>query len=210
MHCNDRDWWEADYAKRGRVWGGAVHDLPTLPSSTRVLELGCGNGKTLVGMLPCGWDVVATDFSLNAATLCRNAIPTGSACQVVLSDARLSPFRRGSFDAVFAYHILGHQIGEDRSLCAREIERVLRPSGRLFFCDFSDRDFRFGNGKETGPGTFVRGNGIRTHYFSPGEVRDLFPLLHEESLGNRTWAMRIRGNDYTRCEIRAVFVKRDV
>jgi len=210
MHCNDRDRWDADYAKRGRVWGGAACDLPDLPRSARVLELGCGNGKTLAGLLPCGWDIVATDFSGNAATLCRCAVPEGSACAVIISDARASPFRAGSFDAVFAHHILGHQTAEDRITCAREIGRVLRPYGRLFFCDFSDRDFRFGSGTWTEPGTFVRGTGIRTHYFSPVEVRNLFLDLTEESLGSHTWAMRIRGKDYTRSEIRAVFVKQAV
>jgi len=209
MGCNDQDRWEADYAKRGRVWGGAVHGLPLLPPFSRVLEIGCGNGKTLAGLLSSGQDVIATDFSKRAVSLCRNTVPAGSACQVILSDARKSPFRPGSFDAVFVYHLLGHQTGMDRVTCAREIWRVLRPSGRLFFCDFSTGDFRFGNGSETEPGTFVRGNGIRTHYFSDREVRDLFAGFMEESFGNLTWTMRIRGKDYSRSEIRAVFIKRD-
>ena len=34
----------------GPLWGGAVHSLPALPDHARVLELGCGNGKTLSAM----------------------------------------------------------------------------------------------------------------------------------------------------------------
>ena len=54
--------WDKDYASRGRLWGGAVMDLPHLPEGSAVLELGCGDGKTLSGM-PGGWKIVALDIS---------------------------------------------------------------------------------------------------------------------------------------------------
>jgi SAM-dependent methyltransferase len=209
MQHDDRDTWDNDYSKRGHVWGGAVHPLPILPATARVLELGCGNGKTLSGMLQCGWDVVATDFSLAAATLSRKAVSPDSSCDVVLSDARVSPFQSGSFDAVFVYHLLGHLTGDDRMVCTGEIERVLSRHGRIFFCEFSERDFRFGKGVEMELGTFVRGNGIRTHYFTVDEVRNLFAVCDEESVRDRSWTMRIRGKEFIRSEIQAVFVKRD-
>ena len=55
--------WEEDYTRRGMLWGGLTHNLPDLPSRSRVLELGCGNGKTLFAMLQRGWDVTAIDFA---------------------------------------------------------------------------------------------------------------------------------------------------
>ena len=206
----DRDTWDKDYSARGHVWGGSVHVLPTLPASARVLELGCGNGKTLAGMLQRGWDVIATDFSLPAAVLSRKAVPDTASCEVVLSDARVLPFRSGSFEDVFVYHVLGHLTAADQVVCAREIGRVLRSRGRIFFCAFSEKDFRFGNGIMTEPGTFMRGNGIRTHYFTLDEVRTLFSPCDEESVDTRSWSMRVRGKDYIRSEIQAVFVKRDI
>ncbi len=210
MQHGDRDTWDKDYSARGHVWGGSVHALPSLPASARVLELGCGNGKTLAGMLQRGWDVVATDFSLPAAVLSRNAVPGTASCEVVLSDVRFSPFRSGSFDAVFVYHVLGHLTAADRIMCAREIGRVLRSRGRIFFCAFSEKDFRFGKGTLTEPGTFVRGNGIRTHYFTTDEVLDLFAPYDQESVDTRSWPLRVRGKDYIRSEIQAVFVKREI
>jgi len=209
MHTRDRDAWEKDYSTRGPVWSGAAPDLPFLPVSSRVLELGCGNGKTLAGMLNKGWEVTATDFSCNAISLCRQVLPADSSCELLLSEAGTLPFRPGSFDAVFAYHILGHLTSDDRNFAPPEIERILSPNGRLFFCEFSKEDFRFGKGTETQPGTFVRGNGIRTHYFTEEEVRNLFPQSSMESLDTRTWTMRIRGRDYTRSEIFAVFKKQN-
>ncbi|WP_321507909.1 class I SAM-dependent methyltransferase [uncultured Methanoregula sp.] len=208
MHHADRDTWDKDYSKRGNLWSGAVHALPVLPAFSRVLELGCGNGKTLAGMIPCGWDVVATDFSLAAVSLSRKAVRGDSSCTVVLSDARFSPFCSESFDAIFAWHILGHLTKLDRILSVFEITRILRPGGYIFFSEFSEEDFRFGKGAQIEPGTFIRGNGIRTHYFTMDEVRDLFTCFDEESLGDRAWTMRIRGNDFVRSEIKAVFAKR--
>lgn len=209
MPNRDRDAWDKDYSARGPVWSGAVADLPALPESSRVLELGCGNGKTLAGMLNKGWRVTATDFSSRAIALSRRIPSSGSAAELILSDARISPFRPGSFDAVFALHVLGHLLADERVSAVREIERVLRPGGSLFFGEFSVNDFRFGKGTGAGPGTFVRGNGIRTHYFTADEVHDLFASFGVALLEERTWPMRIRGKDFTRSEITAVLVKTD-
>jgi ubiquinone/menaquinone biosynthesis C-methylase UbiE len=42
-----RDAWEAVYRTRGRTWGGSPGCLPPIHPGSRVLELGCGDGKTL-------------------------------------------------------------------------------------------------------------------------------------------------------------------
>ncbi|MFA4876225.1 MAG: class I SAM-dependent methyltransferase [Methanoregula sp.] len=208
-HHTDRENWDRDYSARGHVWGGSVHALPPLPQKTRVLELGCGNGKTLAGMLQCGWRVVATDFSHAATCLTKKTIPGSSSCEVVVSDVRFLPFCSRSFDAVFAWHILGHLPKKDRISSVHEITRLLGPGGYLFFSEFSQNDFRFGNGTLTEQNTFMRGNGIRTHYFTDDEVRDIFCNFEEKSVSTRTWTMRIRGKDLVRSEIQAVFVTRD-
>ena len=65
--------WDEDYARRGILWSGAIRDLPDLPLRSRVLDLGCGNGKTLFAMLQRGWDVTAIDF---APKVC-NAVQEG-------------------------------------------------------------------------------------------------------------------------------------
>ena len=46
--------------------------------------------------------------------------------------------------------------------------RVLRPGGEVRFKAFSRADMRFGKGEEVEPGTFIRGAGVLTHYFSRG------------------------------------------
>ena len=73
MLMSDSGPWDEDYARRGILWSGAIRDLPDLPLRSRVLELGCGNGKTLFAMLQRGWDVTAIDFAPKAVLLCRGS-----------------------------------------------------------------------------------------------------------------------------------------
>ena len=121
--------WEEDYSRRGRVWGGAVHNLPPLSRGERVLELGCGNGKTSRAILGLTSDVVGIDLSASAVRLCRAHAPGSSGGQLALADARSLPFFDAVFDAVVAFHVIGHLPGEGRARSAHEAARVLRAGG---------------------------------------------------------------------------------
>ncbi|MGB5101175.1 MAG: class I SAM-dependent methyltransferase [Methanothrix sp.] len=195
--------WDKDYASRGRLWGGGVKNLPVLPEGSSVLELGCGDGKTL-SALPVDWKIVALDISQEALLLARRLRDD---VNLVLADAGRLPLREKSFDAIFAFHVTGHLLATDRSALAREAARVLVPGGRLFFRDFCELDMRSGQGEEVEPGTFRRGSGILTHYFSESEVKELFCDLPITSIGTHCWNMRVKGEDLVRAEVEAVFIK---
>ncbi|WP_298667451.1 class I SAM-dependent methyltransferase [uncultured Methanofollis sp.] len=195
--------WERDYLQRGRLWGGASCDLPAIPPGSRVLELGCGNGKTYIPLSERGVSVVGLDISPAAICLCQRA--SGEGAPLLVADARSLPFRDGSFDAVCAFHVAGHLKATGRNAIAGEIVRVLKEEGRLYFRDFSDRDMRYGKGTEVEVGTFLRGEGILTHYFSESEVRTLFSALHPHTLETCTWSLRVRGRDLPRAEVVAIF-----
>lgn len=205
--ADNRDRWDADYRLKGRLYGGSPHPLPPLPTGARVLELGCGNGKSLSAMMHRGWLVTAIDFSPKAVLLARAISLQGTGADVAVADVRAIPFRDRSFDAVIACHVLGHSEHSDRGRMARECCRVIRPGGQLWFRDFSTRDFRAGSGRETEPGTWIRGNGIRTHYFTETEVAGLFSGLATVSLQQEGWALRVRGRDHQRSEVVAIFRK---
>jgi|WetSurMetagenome_2_1015567.scaffolds.fasta_scaffold16357_2 MPBQ/MSBQ methyltransferase len=204
---NARGAWDADYARKGRLFSGAPHPLPPFPAGSRVLELGCGNGKTLSSMLATGWQVTAVDFSYHAAILALKVVFASPLAGIVLADTRHLPFPDALFDAVFTHHVLGHMDGAGRNLAARELSRVMKPRGMLCFRDFSVQDFRFGSGRLTEPGTFLRGNGIATHYFTVDEVTTLFPCLSCESIREEAWTLRVRGDSHVRSEIVASFCK---
>jgi SAM-dependent methyltransferase len=199
--------WEEDYTRRGILWGGETQDLPELPRGSRILELGVGNGKTLLAMIHRGWNITAIDFSFKAVTLCREVCHDASACEVIVADARQSPVKNNTFDAVFAIHVIGHMYESDRRTIAEEVKQTLRTGGILFFSDFSTDDFRCGTGIQTEAATFRRGTGIITHYFSRDDVIDLFSSLNPVSIRIHQWPMRVRGKNLVRSEIKGIFVK---
>lgn len=196
--------WDREYADRGRLWGGGISGMPDLCAGSVVLELGCGDGKTL-SCMPEAWRAVALDASLNALHLSLHLCPNA---RLALADASRLPFRECVFDAVFAFHVTGHLLISGRLSLAAEASRVLLPGGRLFFREFAGDDLRAGRGQEIEPGTFARKSGIVTHFFQSGEAEELFSNLQPISVEARRWKMRVKGRDLMRCEVQAVFEKR--
>lgn len=168
-----------------------------------MLEIGCGDGKSLSAM-PSSWRVVGLDISPAALRLTR--LVKRDACLILADGCRL-PLASERFDAVFAIHVAGHLFEQERRLLAQESARVLITGGRLFFWDFSGEDMREGLGEEVERGTFRRKSGIITHYFGEGEVECLFSGLEKEFVLTRRWKMRIKGDRIVRAEVEAAFVK---
>jgi SAM-dependent methyltransferase len=198
--------WDRDYQRRGDLWGGAAAPLPDVPAGAAVLEIGCGNGKTLSALARRSSLVTAVDISPHAVSLARRR-PGIAAAGLAVADARCLPFHGEAFDAVFLVHITGHLPGPGRRAVASEVCRVLRTGGTAFFRGFSVEDMRAGKGTETEEQTFRRGDGIITHYFTEDEVRELFAPLIPVSVRTRRWYMRVRGRDLPRAEVEAVFRK---
>ena len=197
------DAWDRDYRNKGRLWGGGAKDLPALPSGSVVLEMGCGNGKTLAGM-PADLRVAALDTSREGLYLCRFSHPN---TDLILANACHLPFRQRSFDFVFAFHVTGHMLLPNREALAREAARVLVSGGKLFFREFGREDMRYLQGEEVESGTFRRGNGILTHYFTKSEVEGLFNDLEPINASTHRWKLRVKGQDLMRSEVEAVFLK---
>ena len=91
-----------------------------------------------------------------------------------MADACLLPFRKESFDLVLVLHLLEHLPSRGRAIAVREMGRVLRPGGEVRVRVLSTLDMRFGKGDEIEAGTFVKGTGIISHFFTPLELMELF------------------------------------
>ncbi|HJJ36380.1 MAG TPA: class I SAM-dependent methyltransferase [Methanocorpusculum sp.] len=189
---------DADYQCRGKRWAGPV-DIPALEPSDLVLETGCGNGKTLQPLITKGYRVVGIDIA-------REAVGLAGSAQALVGDIRALPFPDCTFDAVFCRHVLGHLSAPDRSRAASELLRVVRTGGNLFFSGFSRADFRCGRGTEIEPGSFLKGDGIMTHYFTEDELHAYFSA-GEVAIEELRWTLRVRGTAYPRSELRAVIRK---
>jgi 2-polyprenyl-3-methyl-5-hydroxy-6-metoxy-1,4-benzoquinol methylase len=97
--------------------------LPPCPGG-RVLDVGCGEGRTLEQLRDLGWQVEGVDFDSRAL---RSAEARGVPVRLgTLADQR---YPDSSFDAVVHRHVLEH-VPDPVALLA-ECRRVLRPDGRL-------------------------------------------------------------------------------
>jgi SAM-dependent methyltransferase len=96
-----------------------------LPLGARVLDLGCGEGATLVHVgAPAG--AVGVDLFEKKLELARKVLP---ACRFVAASAESLPFEDGSFDHVLVRDVVHHL--EDPMPAMREIRRVLAVGGRI-------------------------------------------------------------------------------
>jgi SAM-dependent methyltransferase len=115
-------------------WFLWVFDNFRLPSTCRILELGCGPGDLWLEnrhRIPKGWEIVLSDFSSGMVQEARKNLGDQThPFAFALIDAQMLPFPAQSFDAIIANHMLYHV--PDRQKALAEIRRVLREGGRLY------------------------------------------------------------------------------
>ena len=186
----DRRAWQKLYSGHGLQYGGSG-DLGPLEAHLRrgmlVLDAGCGDGKTAEA-LSSRCDVVACDFSREAlhAFLAQRIIMDG--LYLVECDMRNLPFEQERFHAATLVHSISHLLRGDRERVAQEVARVTMQDGIVYAEVFSVGDIRMGEGERLEESTFLRGNGILTHYFRRAEILSMFPgfrVLSEAELVRR-------------------------
>jgi SAM-dependent methyltransferase len=119
------DRWHEAYERGRPGWPAEVVDVPGLPSTASVLELGAGTGK-LTRLLVSTFDhVVAVEPDPGMRRLLVALCPQA---RVLAGSAEAIPLPDASVDAVFAAEAF-HWFEGERALT--EIARVLRPRGAL-------------------------------------------------------------------------------
>lgn len=187
---SSREAWQRLYSKHGLQYGGVgdIHPLePFLRPDMVALDAGCGDGRT-TELIAKKCDVVGSDFSRDALESLRSQRPFLASVDLVECELLLLPFESEKFDAVTCVHAISHMLRKERARVAEELERVLKPGGHLLVEGFGIEDLRYGEGSKVEEDTFLRGNGILTHYFEPREMPRLFRdlgLLSEMSSSRR-------------------------
>lgn len=100
----------------------------------RILDYGCGYGRTLEGLSSAGYvSVVGTDFSKAMLQRARREVPDS---KLIRNDGAALPIKSESFDAVLLLAVLTCMPDDnDQRILLREVERVLRPGGLLYISD---------------------------------------------------------------------------
>ena len=99
------------------------------PAYIRVLDFGCGSGRTLRHLRDTGWELFGCDIDADAICWCRENLPF--ARFEVNSDEPPLPYADAFFDAVYAVSVFTHFPPGRQERWAAEMSRVLRPEGTL-------------------------------------------------------------------------------
>jgi SAM-dependent methyltransferase len=102
------------------------------PPGARILDIGCGAGRTTAALIALGYRVTAIDYSPDMVSEARTRVSGGEILQM---DATILAFPDRSFDAVlFSFNGLdGIYPASLRRRALGEMARVVRPPGVLYY-----------------------------------------------------------------------------
>lgn len=103
-----------------------------LPSSSKVLDMGCGAGLLTLELANLGHEVTGVDLSEESLKIARKLDTKGT---YLRADVTAVPLESGSFDAVCAMDLLEHV--ENPQAVVQEASRLLKPGGLFFFHTFN-------------------------------------------------------------------------
>jgi SAM-dependent methyltransferase len=125
----------ADWYASERVDETGVPEVTALaasiPNSSCVLDIGCGNGVPLTGaLLRAGHRVIGLDSSANMLMRFRVNYPTTPAIRGIV---QACPFADQTFDAAVAWGVMFHLPQRQQIKAVESISRVLKPNAPFLF-----------------------------------------------------------------------------
>ena len=159
--------WEKFYKEQKRPWRGIGKVSLDLEPGSKVLDVGCGTGKSTAALIKMGMDVTGLDFSPTAICQCINDY--GDKAKFTIAECDRMPFPENYFAAVTAVHLLEHLNERQLKDTVREMTRVLMPGGIVFV-----RSFAVGDSRAKGKDMDTRGNGIEYRYYDEDQMKMIF------------------------------------
>ena len=156
--------------------------LSHISNESTILELGCGIGADAELFAKAGNHIVATDFSDVAIQKAIEISPKIDRLTFAVMDmTEPFPYQDNSFSVVYARLSLHYFSDSITRSIIKEIHRVLKPGGKLFFLCKSTNDSLYGEGEKMGMDMYKRKGKIR-HFFSERYCRkilnELFMIEH--------------------------------
>ena len=169
--------WAREYVRTQKtyIWGTeptsfARHVASLLSPGSRVLDLGCGEGRESVFFAAAGFDVVGVDASrAGIAKARRLAEARGVRVHWLVGDmARLA--YRGLFDLVYSCGAIHYVLRRQRTRLFPRLQSLTRPGGLHAHVVFTDQEVYVEKGEVI-------------DYFAPGELAEAYAswlILHRE------------------------------
>lgn len=147
-----------------------------------LLDYGCGLGRHAVAFAQRGFQVRAFDLSQTGVDHLKAwADREGLSIEVQVADMLDLPYPDRSFDCIFALYVMSHTDTQGIRKVLKEVARVLRPGGEVYFtlCSKDTWAFRDAGFPQWDENTVVKTDsgpeqGIPHFYVA---LDDIFPLL---------------------------------
>src|SRR5947209_14072283 len=120
LEVDEHHWW---YRGRRKIVRAELDRLP-LPAGARVLDAGCGSGRTLEELQPYG-EVFGVELDPEAAGVARSR----GRGEVHIGRLEEMPWEAATFDLITCLDVLEHTPDDRTTL--RELRRVSKPGGWL-------------------------------------------------------------------------------
>lgn len=176
---DDKKYWKGAWKKSSahvpNPFAKRAYVLMNKKHVKRVLDLGCGDGRDSVYFARKGVAVEAFDFSESGIESLRKKNPN---IKAYIGDIRKLPFKKNSFDAVYAHLSLHYFSDSETEKIFSKIHAILKKDGLLFVKCKSTDDPLFGKGKKIAENTYRSGH-VR-HFFTKeymAQKLDLFEVL---------------------------------
>lgn len=169
----DRHWLFTEFPELAEIKEGSI------------LEVGCGVGNTVFPLLETntspGLKVWCCDFSTTAVELVKQHALYGERCHAFVCDISKAewtvPFPPNSLDVIILLFVMSALDPEDMAVAVSNMERYLKPGGRVLFRDYGRYDLaqlRYKPGKCLSDNCYVRGDGTKCYFFNEEDVKKLF------------------------------------
>ena len=159
------DWYRGDRSSSIGV-REALSAVASLPRSSRILDLGCGNGRPITdALVNAGYRVVGLDSSRGMLERFRLNLPHTPA---VRADSRACPFLDEVFDAAVSWGMLFHLEPRDQARTFAAVSRVLKPGAPFLFTAAEIAEVPADD-----PGITGTMNGVTFRYFAVKDYRTL-------------------------------------
>jgi SAM-dependent methyltransferase len=137
-----------------------------------ILDLGCGLGRHAILFAKSGFEVTAVDLSDYGINHLREwQKKENIEIRTKVCDMNDLPFDDSVFDCIWSHHVMSHTDTEGINKIIKEIERVLKPNGTIYFDLNSKETWRFteANFPKVDENTVIHQGGVEDgipHFFA--------------------------------------------
>lgn len=109
----------------------------TITSDAKVLDIGCGNGRSIFDVLLKTKNIIGIDHDDKAVADAKNNFSKYPSIKIIKADATSLPFKDKEFDFVICMTTFAN-FGDKKLKVLEEMRRVLKDSGKIILDVFSE------------------------------------------------------------------------